>query len=369
MISICSETVGKMNSGNRSKASKPHASKILVIRYRFIGDTILTLPFLRNLREAYPEAKLDVLVGPVSGQVLEGSPYVDELITFDTTRFHKYDSGSGKAKSYWSYLLDIRKRKYDLVFVLKRSLSSAFLAFASGASERVGYATEGRSLLLTRAVPWNTDIHEVDSLNEIIEATGIEATHRIPDAYISPDETESIRKKIPALNGPGSKVLIHAAAAHPDKTYPLDRWAHIVRTLKEKHGLSPFFTGAEADRATYSEIETLSGVQGVNVAGELSLRESMSLYKEMDLAVCVDSGPAHLAASTGTPTVTLFGPTDPVRWSPLGLNCKSLFDDSLSCRPCHYKKTCTNRECLTEFPPERVLETCEQVLDRVRASS
>ena len=99
------------------------AKKVLVIRYRFIGDTILTVPFLRNLRYAYPDATIDMLVGPQSGTVLENCPYLNELIVFDTTRFHKYDKGEGKTHNFWSYAWELRQRKYDLVFILKRSFS------------------------------------------------------------------------------------------------------------------------------------------------------------------------------------------------------------------------------------------------------
>src|ERR1700734_2523022 len=94
----------------------PAASRMLVIRYRFIGDTILTVPFLRNLRLAYPQAQIDVLVGQRSGEVLENCPYINDLIVFDTTRFHKYDSGEGKTKSFWHYARLLRQRRYDMVF-------------------------------------------------------------------------------------------------------------------------------------------------------------------------------------------------------------------------------------------------------------
>jgi heptosyltransferase II len=339
------------------------AKRILVIRYRFLGDTILTVPFLRNLRRAQPNAKIDVLVGPVSGQVLLGCPYVDEFIEFDTTRFHKYDRGSGKKKSYFSYLFEIRKRKYDAVFVLKRSLSSAFLAFASGASVRAGYATEGRSMLLTHRVPWNTDIHEVDSVLNVLESVGIPAVDKHLEAWISEEETASMLDKVKDLHSHKHRMLIHAAAAHPDKTYPLPLWAEVIKALHNEFGTTPFFSGDRADRETYEELERLSGVKSVNMAGELTVRESMALYKEMDLAVCVDSGPAHLACATGIPTVTLFGPTDPNRWRPLGPLTQAVYDETLECRPCHYKKTCDDRrQCLTELAPAKIIEASRQFL-------
>lgn len=342
-----------------------NAKRILVVRYRFLGDTILTVPFLRNLRRVCPDAKIDMLVGPVSGQVLNGCPYVNEFINFDTTRFHKYDRGEGDKKSYFSYLFELRKRKYDAVFVLKRSLSSAFLAFATGAKVRAGYATEGRSFLLTHKVPWNTEIHEVDSVLNVLESVGINVSDKHLEAWISPEETAAVHRKVGDFSAYGKRMLIHAAAAHPDKTYPIPLWAEVVKGLNREFGMTPFFTGDRNDRGTYEELEAVSGIKGVNMAGELSVRESMALYKEMDLAVCVDSGPAHLACAAGVPTVTLFGPTDPKRWRPLGDMTEAVFDETLECRPCHYKKTCDDRrQCLTELAPSKIINASRQLLSK-----
>jgi heptosyltransferase II len=337
-----------------SKGFKPEARRILVMRYRFIGDTILTVPFLRNLRENYPGAVIDVLVGPKSGEVLKNCPYVDELIAFDTTRFHKYDSGEGKPRSLLSYASELRARKYDLVFVLKRSFSAALLAFLSGAKRRVGYAGDGR-FLLTDQVKWRTDIHEVDSLLSVLEAVSIEVGSRELASFSTKEEVEAVIALEPRL-AQKNLVLIHAAAAHPDKLYPQASWQRLISRLAGE-GLTPVFSGDKQDEALYAELSEVAP-QAINMAGRLDLRGSMAMYTLMDLAVCTDSGPSHLAASAGVPTLTLFGPTDPVRWRPYGALHQAVYDAGLSCRPCHYKKTCQRRECLTELSPDVIFDKC-----------
>lgn len=337
------------------------ARRILVMRYRFIGDTILTVPFLRNLRRSYPNAQIDVLIGPQSGEVLNDCPYVDNFIVFDTTRFHKYDRSEKKARSYWSYIGELRHNSYDLVFVLKRSLSSAFLAFATGAKFRVGYATEGRGFLLTHKVEWNKNIHEVQSTLDVLRSANVPIVDDHLEAWVSAQERDSVRQKVTQLTGGDGKVLVHAAAAHPDKMYPLESWAEVVRSLKNELDLTAYFTGAKDDRQIYDSIAEMAGVSCVNLAGELSLRESMAVYEQMNLAVCVDSGPAHLAAAVGTPTLALFGPTDPERWRPYGPKHRALFDSSLSCRPCNYYKTCDDRPCLTKMSPKEVVKNCREL--------
>ncbi|PZM79069.1 MAG: lipopolysaccharide heptosyltransferase II [Candidatus Melainabacteria bacterium] len=338
-----------------------NVKRILVIRYRFIGDTILTVPFLRNLRHACPNAVIDVLVGPQSGSVLEHCPYVNELIEFDTTRFHKYDSGKGKVKNFWHYAFMLRKRKYDCVFVLKRSLSSAFLSWFTGAPLRIGYATEGRRFLLTHSVKWRKDVHEVESLFDILEAAGAQVSSRELEAWISQDESQRVEQLVPELKDSGMKILIHAAAAHPDKMYPAENWLKILKELNEKFSATFYFSGAERDIQLNNELIAASGVRGVNAAGRLSLRESMALYSRMQLAVCVDSGPAHLSASVGTPTIAIFGPTDPNRWRPYGAKHQAVFDKSIACAACAGKKELTKHDCLVLLNPNRVIDAAVSV--------
>ncbi|MBX9689244.1 MAG: glycosyltransferase family 9 protein [Candidatus Obscuribacterales bacterium] len=348
------------------RQAPPAASRILVVRYRFIGDTILTVPFLRNLRKAYPQARIDVLVGPQSGEVLQNCPYIDNLIVYDTTRFHKYDSGKGKARSFWSYVFELRKNHYDTAFLLKRSLSSAFLSLLIGCKNRIGYASSGRSFLLTQAVPWNQNIHEVESTLDILRAINIEIADSSMEAWISEKEKQEIFELLPELKSSKTKILFHAAAAHPDKLYPLEKWAEVMKLIAAKEEILPFFAGSEQDNSVYAELESLSGIKGVNTAGKLSLRQSMAMLAQLDLAICTDSGPAHLAAAAQTPTIALFGPTDPERWRPWGEKHKALFDETLSCRPCHYKKTCENRPCLTELKAERVAQEVMKMLGNSR---
>ncbi len=381
----------------------PRAEKILVIRYRFIGDTILTVPFLRNLRRFYPNAQIDVLVGPQSGEVLEGCPYINKLIVFDTTRFHKYDRGKGEKKSFWSYVFSLRKEHYDTAFILKRSWSSALMALLIGARARIGYATEGRQILLTDSVPHDTNMHEVDSTLTVLECAGIPVVDRFLESWVSADEQRDIENlpQVKAYTGDRKCVLIHAAAAHPDKLYPLESWVEIVKILYHEHNFLPVFTGAEQDVSLYEKLEALSGVKGINLAGKLSLRLSMALYSNLDLAICTDSGPAHLAAAAGIPTVALFGPTDPARWRPytaikskrsLSLSLSSskkagtdhgavgtvasaepnpilceneaIYLADLPCRPCNYHKTCIDRPCLKDLTALMVVERALSLYSR-----
>ncbi len=172
------------------------ARKILVMRYRFIGDTVLTVPFLRNLRQAYPEARIDLMLEPFSGKVLEGCPYVDRIIPFEFKTIHKYSGSSqrGKLAGYVHYWKLLRQERYDAAFVLKRSLSSALLIRAAGIPRRIGFATEGRTLLLTDPVPYRQDQHEVQNFLDCLRVLEIPVHSTDLELWPSSENDEKAHK-------------------------------------------------------------------------------------------------------------------------------------------------------------------------------
>src|SRR5512146_73247 len=163
--------------------------KILVLRYRFIGDTILTVPFLRNLRRAEPDAHIAWVVAPGSATVIQGIPYVDELIFWDPVTIHADSRGTHRTfRDKLRFIRELRAQRFDRVYVLKRSLSSALMAFFSGARERTGFDTEGRGFLLTRRVPYRPDRHEVDNFLSVLRADGVAVRDDYLEYWTMPDE-------------------------------------------------------------------------------------------------------------------------------------------------------------------------------------
>ncbi len=294
----------------------PGKTKILVVRYRFLGDTILTVPFLKRLREMQPEAHIAVLIGPQSGELLINCPYIDELIEFDTTRFHKYDSGKSQKKSFWKYAWALRKQHFDIAYILKRSFSSAALAFLAGIKERIGFNTEGRGFLLTQKVPFDLKRHEVLNFLEHLPAPFKEPPPKA-DVLFWPTEAEQQKAQDLLKNVTGKKIIVHAPAAHPAKMWKLEAWCEVVKGLKDKN-FKIVFSGAPSDDQYYKQIEEQLGFKADLNLCKLpnTLRENVAIYALCDLAVCVDSGPMHLAAAVGVPVVALFGPSDPDRWRP-----------------------------------------------------
>src|SRR5512147_1759912 len=347
---------------------KLSAKKILVMRYRFIGDTVLTVPFLRNLRDAFPEARIDLMLEPFSGQVIEGCPYVDRIIPFEIKTIHQYSSQSrrGKLAGYLRYWRQIRQEQYDAAFVLKRSLSSALLVWAAGVPRRIGFATEGRKILLSDPVVYRHDQHEVRNFLDCLRTLDIPVSSEALELWPAPGGDEKVRALFhdAGLRPQDVKVLIHAAASLPAKQWPLERFAAVMGRIQKRFRARFVYTGAQADGALYQEIERQGAFGGLNLCGKTGLRENLSVYRAMDLFFGVDSGPMHMAAAVGVPVVALFGPTDERKWGPWGEG-HTVITKRPSCRPCKPHR-CPDNACMREISVEEAFEAVDKKLASMR---
>lgn len=355
-------------------------ARILVMRYRFIGDSVLLGPFLKNLRRLEPAARIDLLVAPFSGQILAHCPYVDRILPFAPSVGHRYDPGAGAARpSKWQSYLDLARRvraeRYDGVFVLKRSLSSALVGLLSGARFRPGFATEGRSLLLTHPVPYDPHAqHEAESFLNVLRAAGYDDVRAEPlELWSSPEETA---KAAAVLETAGLArvpfAVVHAAASTPGKQWEDDRFALVCRHLWQRHRLRALFTGGPADRARYEALVAAVVAAGtpapVNLCGETGLRVDIGLYRRARLFVGVDSGPMHMAVACGIPVVALFGPTDPGQWGPYepiisgGPVRSEVVRSPEPCGPCRHE-TCPDRRCMRAIETAAVLAAVDRMLE------
>lgn len=355
-----------------SKFSKKNIKKILIIRYRFIGDTVLSTPFIKNVRDNFPKAKIHILVSPNSGELIEENPSVDKVIYLDTTKFHKYEKKStnlglktiDKKDYYFSFMgcvKELKKEEYDLAFVLKRSMTSALLSMLIGAKNRVGFDTEFRSFMLTHPIKYEKNIHENENFLNCLKPLGIKPKNSNPEIFPTEKELLKAEDLTKPLDKFKPKVLIHPVSAHPYKKWPKRYAAKLMDYLYEEFGAQFVFTGATIDKEGFEEIVKKAKHGGrfkyLNLCGKTSLRESFAVYKQLDLAVCADSGNAHLAAAAELPTYVLFGPTRPDKWLPLGKNVVPVrLNQKLGCQPCDVKVKCAHVNCMKLLTPEQVFD-------------
>ena len=340
--------------------------KILVVRYRFIGDMILTIPFLRNLRYAYPDAQIDMLVAPNSGEVIENCPYVNNFIYFDTTRKHKYEKGKGEKKSFWYYVKELKKQKYDKAFVLKRSFSSAMLCFLAGIKERIGFNTEGRGFLLTKRVKYDIQKHEALCFLDVLQADKKEIKDYHLENWILEENKIKIYSLFEENNIVLSKknVVINATATNQTKVWDINNFARIIEYLINEKDTNVIFIGAPSDKEIYENIkyDVELKTEPINLCGKVTIKDSLALLNEVDLLIGNDSGNLHMAASVRTPVIGLYGPMPFEKWKALGEN-NILLKADLPCMPCSLKGECKyNKACMKSITVEKVKESIEKIL-------
>ncbi len=353
--------------------------KILVMRYRFIGDTLLTIPFLRNLRDEYPDAQIDMLVAPVSGEIIDKCPYVNNFIYFDTTKKHRYENKENQEKKdFWSYVKLLKAQNYDKAYVLKRSFSSAFLAFAAGIKERIGFDTEMRGFLLTKKVPYIENRHEIECFLDVLRADGITPKDNYLENWVEISELEKVKEAMREKNirpeAETLKIIVHATSGNRKKEWAKEKWAQIIQWLSNEKKVQVIFNGAKNDYQTYEEIMSYIENNGenlkippVNFCGQFSLRETLALTKLCDLIVGCDSGNMHIAASVETPAITIFGPMNAEKWKPWEAEAV-VIKTSLPCQPCGLKTHCSrDYRCIKDISVERVKDEINAKLARLIA--
>lgn len=345
--------------------------RILVLRYRFIGDTILTVPFLRNLRYAEPDSYIAWVVAPLSSDVISGIPYVDELIYWDPITIHADSKGTHKTLgSKIDFIKMLRKKKFDKVYVLKRSLSSAIMAYLTGAKERIGFATEGRGFLLTKGVKYNHNQHEVQNFLDVLRADGIEVRDDYLEAWLTKEEI-GVAEKFFNERGLGEKTLaIHPFAANPKRAWHIDNFIQISNRLGEK-GFRTIFFGGSKEKSLKDYIKANAKFDPVISIGDTSIRETMAILKRCKALLCNDSGIMHLAAALDIPLVALFGPQSPVKFGPYSKKARVIYK-AFPCSPCKQKffKECEPSPrmtpmCVEAISVEEVFKEVSEAIENV----
>ncbi len=291
--------------------------RLLVIRYRFIGDTVLAIPFLRNLRRAFPNAIIDVLSEPVSGDTLARCPYKNELLYYGPRLQGARKRAAPFPTGLFAAARFLRARRYDRCYILRRSFSSAILPLLAGIPHRVGFSTEGRAWLLQRSTPY-ADKHEVECFLDVLRADDIPVIDTGNENWTDPQVD---RRMDASLRPTGrARVFICAKSVFDLKDWAPERFAEVIAWLVRDRNAEVHFCDSPGNAAYYAAI--LAGVPAAlrthchDWSNQLGIAEAGSLLHRMDLAFGIDTGFLHIAASFHVPVVGLYGPLEPWRWHP-----------------------------------------------------
>jgi heptosyltransferase-2 len=306
-----------------------------------------------------------------SSEIVRGIPYVNELIYWDPPTIHADSRGTHRSLgSKLKFIRDLRTRRFDKVYVLKRSFSSALMAWLTGAKERVGFNTEGRSFLLTKRVPFHPDRHEVVNFLDVLRADGVPVTDDHLELWVSPAEQDAAAAFLAGCGAANKPLLaIHPFGSLFHKTWPMERFAETAARLAQRHGFTPVILGGPRDRAQFDQARSLFPPQTCDLVGKHDLRMTLAVLARCSLFFGNDSGIMHLAAAVGVPVVAIFGPTSPTRFGPWGPRT-AVLSAPKPCAHCREKNLteCEKAEngrmyCVLEISVDQAVTACDRMLE------
>ena len=302
---------------------------VLFIRPGGIGDAILLLPALKAMQTAHPGCRIDILAEQRNAAAFLLIPGIHAV--------HRYDAPSGLAA--------VLRGGYDVVIDTEQWYRlSAIIARSIRAPKTIGFATNERERLFSDPVSYSQQEHEACSFFSLLRPLGIEAPKEIALPFITlPADAVNAAKKLLAPLGGKAFVAMFPGASIPQKEWGIDNFREVASVLAAA-GVAVVVVGGPDTRDAGERIA--EGGLALNLAGKGSLLESAALIGEARVLLSGDSGLLHVAAGLGTPTVSLFGPSDPAKWGPKGEK-HQVFNSELPCAPC--SRFGTIAPCTTEL--------------------
>jgi ADP-heptose:LPS heptosyltransferase len=356
--------------------------RILVIRPDHIGDVLLITPALRLLRQAFPESEITALVGPWSEAALAGNPHIERI---ETCRFPGYDRNQ-PIQGVRAYTLlreeasRLREADFQLALNLREDFwwGAAVAAFA-GVPYVWGFNVSECAPFLTHTVPAQRDEHQAAAnLRLVHDAARFGIPVEDSSTELSFHSTSEDMERADALLGAGkiapdaTLIAIHPGSGAPIKNWSTDAWHAVGNALAEDRNVHFLVTAGPGEPEVAQAVAAGLPPERTFVPKQVSLGELAALYSRCALVMGPDSGPLHLAVAVGTPSVTLYGASDPARFGPWGPadRHRAVVSD-IPCRHCGYlalpAADMPRHPCMEFIDPRAVTAEARELLNRTTA--
>lgn len=350
-------------------ASEPPRS-FLVAELWGLGDVVLCTAVLAALREYFPAARVTLLAKPYARELLAYSDHVDEIVEFDfpwTSFTEKYSLGRYNLSEMQNLFRHLRGLDLDVSLDARRDARSNMVTYLSGARRRIGYDFGGGVHLLTDAVRSGTqDDHKILDWLNLLRPLGIDPDRvHCPKLVVTPAELQRAREMIAgaAPAGAGPLVAVHPGASLDTRRWESSRFATVVSGLRAAHDARVVVIDDPEGHAL-----SIAGVEGV-ARLRLGLRELMAVLAVVDLLVCNDSGPMHIAGAVGTPVTALFGSGRAEWYGPRGTHDRVVHVAEMACRPCFDACIYTSALCMGGISAQSVMAAIAEQLSQLSYSS
>ena len=333
-----------MSTAEVSQANQVSPRRVLIVLLGAIGDVVRALPLLGRMRRAWPDAHIAWAIEPKSEAVLEGHPWLDEIILYDRRRA-PFD--------FLPFLNRVRRGRFDLVIDLQRHLKSGMTSLVSGAPVRYGFdranTKEFNYLFSTRQIERQPNMRlKLQQYQAFGDALGVPSA-AIEFGLIS---SESERERVQAMLVDARRPLLGVilGSSWPSRIYPAEETAAVIRELAHPAEGSPalfpvLLGGPGESRLAADVIAHLDGAPLLNLVERTTLRDLIGIFDECAAAFGPDSGPMHIAAAVGCPIVSLWGSTAAERSAPWGFAQYAL-SGQIPCHPCYLRDCPIGRECM-----------------------
>jgi len=381
----------RTKKANAQELQSARFSRILLIKPSALGDVVHTLPVLVKLRARYPAARIDWLITPENAEIVRFHPALSNAVLFARSDFLKRGRRWRAALALLDLLKKIRRAKYDLVIDLHGQARSAFFALVSGAPVRIGFdrpakcrrtvsgehdhgntsshgwrgAREGSWMAYTHRIPIPTlDVHAIDRYLWIVPLLGLDDGPPDLTIHLSPEAARNVQRLLEERGVPAFKPLVVLAPGTiwETKQWTIEGFAGVARQFLHD-GFAVVLTGTERDEPRCQQIAG-AAPGAYDLSGRTTSADLATLIGRAEVCVTNDSGSMHLAASLGTPMVSVFGPTNPGRIGPYQ-RPESVVRVDLPCSPCNYRRLSQcpfDHACMQQVTSATVLERAREIL-------
>jgi heptosyltransferase II len=324
-------------------------------------------PALRGLRRLFPDAQIALLVKPAVADLFAGYPALTRVLTYDTKGRHAGLFGK------WALAGQLRRQHFDLAVLFQNAFEAAFLTFLAGVPRRYGYATDGRSLLLSDPVAApdrRTLVHQVRYYWDLLKPLGIMGDPSAPELVVFPEEEQAMARRFAQGGLTPTDVIV---GINPGSTYgQAKRWLperfaevteRLCRTIRESRGqqVSVVIFGAKGEERLGQEIAARLSSRSLVLSGATTIRELMAAVKRCAVLLTNDTGPMHIASAFQVPVVGIFGPTDWRTTSPFG-SAHTIVRQPVDCAPCLLRDCPIDHRCMTGVTVDQVQEAAVRQL-------
>ena len=349
--------------------------KILVRATNWVGDAVMSIPALRAIRTRWPNAEIAILARPWVADLYRGQGYADRIIVYNNKSEHKGFWGKERLAQ------TLRLEKFDVAVLFQNAFDAAWIAWRAGIRERIGYARDGRSSLLTRAIPvpakGETPAHEVYDHLELLRRAGwLERLPRVDEISIDvayEDRQKALERLLAAgIRKNALRIAFASGAAYGSaKCWKPERYAMLADRLIGEFDADVILFGAAQEKDMAARIVGAMDKHPCNLVGATKIGELPALLSACRLFIGNDSGAMHVAGAVGVPVIGIFGPSDPKGTQAMTPQF-TLIREPVGCSPCFLRKCPIDHRCMTRISVERVFKAAQSLLvnaERAKPSS